>query len=245
MGSYRLLLAVMVVAFHFGGWSPLTGRTAVFGFYCLSGYLMLLVLDRVYAHKPRGPLRFYANRFLRIYPVYLFYLVAMAIAIAIRGSADFVVDAGAAPFHLVPAATAHFGVVDYLRELAFGNGSPSAPIRASDPSLVPQGWSLGIEMMFYVMAPALLLLGRRWYAWAALACAFVAYIAGTMALDLSLDHYRYKSFLGSAIVFLYGAALYRFRDRLPRLPRPELLSIGAAILWLILIQKVSGPATDA
>ena len=43
---------------------------AVWGFYCLSGYLMTLVLNEKYGFSPRGLARFAINRALRIYPAY-------------------------------------------------------------------------------------------------------------------------------------------------------------------------------
>ena len=68
MGVYRLLLAALVVFFHFGGLSWIVGRVAVFAFYCVSGFLIFQVLDRVYVEEPRGIWRFYGNRLLRLGP---------------------------------------------------------------------------------------------------------------------------------------------------------------------------------
>lgn len=46
-GTYRAFLALMVVALHLGG-IPKIGAYAVFGFYCLSGYLMTLIMQTNY-----------------------------------------------------------------------------------------------------------------------------------------------------------------------------------------------------
>lgn len=48
MGLYRFWLAITVVMFHMGGISWVSGRVAVFSFYCVSGYLIFRVLDTVY-----------------------------------------------------------------------------------------------------------------------------------------------------------------------------------------------------
>lgn len=85
MGFYRFILAVIVVMFHFGGFSSLAGRSAVFGFYCISGYLMTLVIDKVYSKMEYGVLAFYVNRALRIYPLYLFYMICTFLAIRLYG----------------------------------------------------------------------------------------------------------------------------------------------------------------
>jgi peptidoglycan/LPS O-acetylase OafA/YrhL len=75
VGVYRLLLAALVVFFHFGGLSWIVGRVAVFAFYCVSGFLIFQVLDRVYVEEPRGIWRFYGNRLLRLGPLYVVYVV--------------------------------------------------------------------------------------------------------------------------------------------------------------------------
>ena len=65
-GTYRTLLAIAVVATHFGGMSGL-GLVAVFGFFSLSGFLMTLLVNGPYRGRPRA---FLLNRFLRLYPLY-------------------------------------------------------------------------------------------------------------------------------------------------------------------------------
>jgi len=65
-GIYRTVLAVLVVIDHFSG-LKLISMTAVFGFFCLSGFLMTLLMDGPYKGR-RGA--FFTNRFLRIYPLY-------------------------------------------------------------------------------------------------------------------------------------------------------------------------------
>lgn len=68
-GTYRTLLAVMVIFLHLGG-MPVIGGYAVFGFYILSGYLMTLIMHKNYGYTRDGVARYAINRFLRIYPIY-------------------------------------------------------------------------------------------------------------------------------------------------------------------------------
>ena len=68
-GTFRAILALMVVALHLGG-IPALGNYAVFAFYCLSGYLMTLILQRNYGYTLAGFSKYIFNRFLKIYPVY-------------------------------------------------------------------------------------------------------------------------------------------------------------------------------
>ena len=52
-GTYRTLLALMVVALHLGGYRVM-GAYAVFGFYILSGYLMTLIMHVSYGYSTSG-----------------------------------------------------------------------------------------------------------------------------------------------------------------------------------------------
>ena len=73
MGVFRFILAGLVVLFHFGGLPWLVGRIAVFAFYCISGFLIFQVLDRVYLQAPGGTRRFLLNRCMRLGPLYAVY----------------------------------------------------------------------------------------------------------------------------------------------------------------------------
>lgn len=82
MGTLRLLLALAVVLFHSGpfvftGSDWVGGIVAVEGFFVVSGFYMALVLHQRYGGRLRD---FYANRLLRLFPLYwaalALYLVA-------------------------------------------------------------------------------------------------------------------------------------------------------------------------
>ena len=73
-GTYRTLLALMVVFLHLGGVSVLGGY-AVFGFYILSGYLMTYIMQKNYGYSRLGQARYAINRMLRIYPILKCYIL--------------------------------------------------------------------------------------------------------------------------------------------------------------------------
>ena len=79
-GTFRLLLALMVVQSHFAG-GALGGPVAVFGFFCLSGYLMTKIVNETYSDGVGGYLRFLGNRALRIYPAYYAAVVFAAVVL--------------------------------------------------------------------------------------------------------------------------------------------------------------------
>ena len=83
-GTYRIILALMVVALHLGNATRI-GNYAVFGFYTLSGYLMTLIMVRNYGYTTSGILKYLLNRFLRIYPVYWASIILSAAVIFLFG----------------------------------------------------------------------------------------------------------------------------------------------------------------
>ncbi len=77
-GIYRYGLAFCVAISHL--WAGMLGGPAayaVWGFYCLSGYLMTLILNEKYGFSGRGIGRFAVNRALRIYPAYYVVCIGM------------------------------------------------------------------------------------------------------------------------------------------------------------------------
>lgn len=71
--ALRFVLSLMVVVSHF--WADLLpggdGALAVMGFYVISGYVITLVWTKSYSKAPSGFKRFWFNRFIRLYPVFI------------------------------------------------------------------------------------------------------------------------------------------------------------------------------
>ncbi|BAN36207.1 acyltransferase [Sulfuricella denitrificans skB26] len=166
MGLLRTILAIAVVFAHlpFGGsFVFIGGLHAVQLFYFISGYLIAHVIATNKSYE--NPLKFYLNRILRIYPIYLavaFLSLLYAILINqkfldlyqnIPASADallifsnlfifgqdWVMFSGVNEGHLV--ATSDFKKSDFLLHTGL---------------LVPQAWTLGVELSFYALAPYVL-----------------------------------------------------------------------------------------
>lgn len=80
MGTYRLILALLVLVSHMGltvlGLNP--GVVAVISFFMLSGYVMTALIKRYYL-APRSIPDFYLDRLMRLQPQYLFYLTLSVI----------------------------------------------------------------------------------------------------------------------------------------------------------------------
>jgi peptidoglycan/LPS O-acetylase OafA/YrhL len=242
MGLFRYALSLTVVMFHCGDWSAVSGRTAVFLFYCLSGYLMALVIDRTYGTSPSGALRFWLNRALRILPPYAFWVAISILLVLLRGHVGFDVESPEEPnrhFPIDPDVPGR-GWLAIARELAFAmRVNLEALVVTSSPDVVEQAWSLGVECSFYLLAPLL------WLLWMRARWLFALVAAASFGLGLYLlatlgtpafDDRVYRNVLTSLFVFQLGMVAYGIRPKegpTLRWAMPGALALLAAYLMLV------------
>jgi peptidoglycan/LPS O-acetylase OafA/YrhL len=154
-GHYRFLLALSVMAAHYGdNLAPLPLRTVLFplgfgpigvsGFFVLSGLIVAEAAERFYAERP---LPFLANRMLRLVPPLVFSIVlAFAVwsVLAVLGPVV-PLDGG----HLRPITIAPPRPADILWSTLnlFPLPARWRPVPSID--LQPVIWSLRVEMLFY------------------------------------------------------------------------------------------------
>lgn len=129
----RFVLSVVVVVFHYdqktgatGWWRQLDGRVAVLAFLIISGYSMA-------ASLARGTQGFYRRRLLRVYP----HLITSVLLTQILTS-------------LSAAPVAHGGWGVALATIVFTPG-----LVCMVPTLNIPLWFMGVELVFYVLAPFL------------------------------------------------------------------------------------------
>jgi peptidoglycan/LPS O-acetylase OafA/YrhL len=135
-GTYRTLLALMVVAFHLGGVDYIGGY-AVFGFYTLSGYLMTLIMRDNYGYTFSGISKYAVNRFLRIYPLYWASIALSVILIYLVG------ERYASHYHqsiYLPRT-----ITDVIKNIFIYFPS------LESPRLTPPAWALTVEIFYYVL----------------------------------------------------------------------------------------------
>ena len=190
MGFYRLFLAYLVALSHAGllwdGVNP--GIVACISFFMLSGYVMTALIDRHYPALDRVG-AFYADRALRLYPQFLFYSLATIFAAEALGLRH-------------QWMTAPPSLPSDLAQLAM------APLNCGpcfSDMLMPQSWSLGLEVFFYAAFPFLLIPEKR--------APFAFASAGVFALAycgrLSPDWFTYRLLFGNLFVFMMGSWLRR------------------------------------
>lgn len=201
MGTLRLILALLVLLSHadlrIAQLNP--GVTAVVGFYLISGYVMAGLVHRHYDSAARMPW-FYLDRVMRLAPQYLLYAgLTLAWFLWARTPTDFLKHA--------PGAT------DILNNLLvvplnfyMFNGSDAF-------TLIPPAWSLGAELQFYLLAPAMVL-------WPRVGLALAAASFGVHALAwlgrLNTDWFGYRLLPGILWVFGVGMLLFHWHRSHPR-----------------------------
>jgi peptidoglycan/LPS O-acetylase OafA/YrhL len=201
LGSIRLLLAFMVVTSHTPGYPhgvwPDIGWVAVVTFFFISGYLMPLAFERNYVGREwrERALRFWANRILRIYPLYWIALAGMFVILWVKQGQALEI-------------ASNNSIIYFLKNVLLC-GMNQSWLGEPDVRLVGPAWSLDIELQYYLLVPALCFIGLKVDRWgcfvlgAAIVMTAVTFISplGMQAIDRALP--------GWAMFFLLGFMFQR------------------------------------
>ena len=255
MGTFRFLLAIAVTVSHFGGlWGHrfMDGLMAVQCFYMVSGFLISLVLSGKYdANTPAGLRLFYTNRALRIFVPYWTFCLLIIVA-------QTIVSAGPQSPLIQQWPEMSFATRVYLMFtnifvigqewtmwLSYEHGS-LIPVWSSDglpthPSIfyvIPQAWSMSLELMFYALAP--FLVRRHWLM-------LLAYIAATyaarqllMAYGFNGSGFVYRFFPVELGLFLAGVLAHRvfaFADARRKGSLAASVAVTAALISMMFIMR--------
>lgn len=260
MGILRVYLALCVITAHGGSvlpWRMHDGKQAVQVFYLISGFYMAMVLSSRYA-TPRD---FYVSRSMRIFPPYWIVLVGTVLLCATTGLlfdqwfllSPYVTHPldrnGAAGLWLTGFSNLTLIGQDWVMFLSHDFGHPlhftdnfyhdASPLWRY--LLVPQCWSVGVELTFYALAPYLNRLRSRWLVFIALA-ALAARLFAYWRMGLAHDPWDYRFFPFEMSLFLFGMLGYRLYKR-TTVPQPSQrfrcnskcsYLLGAFILLLLL-----------
>jgi peptidoglycan/LPS O-acetylase OafA/YrhL len=213
MGLLRAILAIAVVFAHCGwngGFVFTGGQAAVQCFYLISGFLISYVLLNNRHYK--NVWRFYSNRALRIYPVSLV-IAAISLIASIIGNPQFIQIYHRAPLSGITLLT-FSNVFLFGQDWIMFFGLHSGALRFLwDPSrsdlplyqglLVPQAWTLGVELTFYLVAP-FVVRNRRILVLAATGSFLVRVVLLVQGIGFR-DPWTYRFFPSELGLFLIGA----------------------------------------
>jgi peptidoglycan/LPS O-acetylase OafA/YrhL len=176
--------------------------------------MMTMTLEESYLGRKGGVRDFLVNRALRIYPLYW---------LAIAGAA--------AALYGLPKLSLHgeLSLPDEMWEW-IGNIAIFGPIEDDTGKhwrFLSVGWSLHVELLFYLLIPLLLLYRRLHTAWVAGSMMMLVYY---LVVPVSFK-FRYFDIVGTFPAFAAGSALYVWRDMWRTVPH----WLGAFAIALALV----------
>jgi peptidoglycan/LPS O-acetylase OafA/YrhL len=261
LGTFRFLLALSVALSHFGtvwGYHIMNGRMAVQCFYMISGFLISLVLSHKYdPSTTEGRRLFYSNRALRIFvPYWSFCVMILGVHVLIYYAFGirFGVDAAFAqhwPEMTLPTriyllfSNIFILTQEWSMWLVYQSGA-IIPVWNSDlhnPHLgtfevIPQAWSVSLELMFYALAP--FLVRRHWLVLVAIIVATYVLRSVAAAYGFSGSGFAYRFFPFEIGLFLAGVLshrVYAYVNSRGVMRFSVSLAIGATLIGTVLIQQ--------
>jgi len=242
MGIIRLLLALSVVLSHsysFFRINILGGELAVQAFFIISGFYMSLILNEKYIAKNGSYNLFISNRFMRIFPIYLCVLllsalfyqygymnppanpeVQIAFGNPMEMYAQYYPDITLASFFFLVFTNMLIFFQDCVMFMGLtpeGSLFFTPNFWLTNPQLykfllIPQAWSIALELTFYLIAPFLV---RRKVSiiitliLSAFALRFIAYQAG-----YEKDPWSYRFLPFELAYFLLGTLSYNLYKKI-------------------------------
>lgn len=256
MGSIRLFLAFAVIVSHAVALEidVMPGTVAVQAFFIISGFYMSLILNEKY--EKSSLFTFYTNRFCRLFPTYLVVLFFSFAALWFFDAGIFTrLDKFRRVFSNGPVLAlsylwANLAVLgqDVLFLVGvnpenyafFWDLHGNASLKAWSFILVPQAWSLSIEIYFYLLAPFILRRSHRWVA-------MVFFISLGLRVFIMSKGPEYDLFLrrffpAELSLFLAGYFSYLLYSRVRNHHRERLMGLlcwAALILVLVFYNSIS------
>lgn len=193
MGIYRFLLSIFVAISHTGvlinGLNP--GVIAVISFFLISGYVMTALIYKNY-FAPKKIIWFYLDRIIRIYPQYLFNIIAVLIIYSLFGINS----------HYL-SQPSQVGLLQNI--LIIPMGFYMIPWIGEKFMIIPPAWSLGLEGCFYILIPFILIYKLQKTFFCLSSIIFLLAYLGI----INTDYFGYRLIFGTIFIFICGSFLYK------------------------------------
>jgi peptidoglycan/LPS O-acetylase OafA/YrhL len=212
LGVLRTILACAVLLTHTGGFLLFNitagGIVPVEIFYIISGFYMSLVLNEKYV-GPGTWHTFYTNRLVRLLPVY--WVVALG-ALAIYA---WIYRSTGSGIFIGVTRLSEQGQWGQISMIAVSNATLLG-INYQNLLLVQPAWTLGVELIFYALAP-LIVRRHAWLIAGVLMASIMLRLAYFWGVDLGAAPDSYNFFPYELAYFMAGALAYKLyvkvRDR--------------------------------
>jgi len=233
IGTLRFLLALAVLLLHSDFVEFEAAQIAVLTFFYLSGFLMQRAITRYLNWQ-----RFLLNRFLRLTPT-LLVISLLTWTIIARASDEFLRGFGF--IYLRDATSYGAAALPPLSSLITIDANPTIPYLGFESELVPQAWSIGNEMLFYLSVPFLATLGLG-----SLAAVLLMGISLSTFLILTqleeFDYLIYTNVFATYSVFLLGFFFAKyFRTGVSISPRISRIARYLCYLLIVFSLRVDFP----
>jgi len=247
MGLLRFILAISVILAHSGsifGFEILNSQAAVQSFYIISGFYMSLIIQEKYKFKRNSFKLFISNRFLRLFPVYwaillLTILLSLGLFFNSHGanfgqmqpylqnfqkmnffSFSFLVFTNI--FLFFQDIVMFLGLDTITGHLFFTSNYHNTYPALYTFLLVPQAWTISVEIMFYLIAPFLVKRDVK-------LILVLILISITLRMlihssGLYYDPWSYRFFPTECVFFLLGNISYRIYSKIKTLQINPLFS---------------------
>lgn len=216
MGFVRLLLAISVVSAHSSThpfFNLVGGTVAVKTFYIISGFYIAMIINNY-----KNNTSFYINRYLRLFPVYFFcFLITFIVwsGTTFKGLKLFDND-GLSIYSNIFLLISNIFI--FFQDIVMFFGIDDGKLHfvkylsISDQPLyhflfVPQGWTLGLELSFYLIAP-FLVKKRNIKLIIFLIILSIAFRIILILFDYKGDPWTYRFFPSELALFLLGSLSY-------------------------------------
>ncbi|UJL36110.1 acyltransferase family protein [Pantoea agglomerans] len=179
------MLAILVLLSHCGiklpGYNQ--GVTAVVSFLIISGYVITKLISAKFPDKSDIK-PFYLDRALRLFPQFIFYLILTSVLyIIFDGTEKITISQFFVNALMLPLNTFAVYNNDYI--------------------IVPQSWSLGLELQFYLLIP-FILLSKKKATWAV--ASIILFLPAYLGI-VNTDYFGYRMLTGTLFIFLLGSMM--------------------------------------
>jgi len=252
VGVLRLLLAISVVINHteaIFGFRLVDAAIAVQAFYIISGFYMAMILNEKYYGKGSYKL-FITNRFLRLYPIYWTVLLGtiLACVVIVKTSGVGTLNLYSQHYDSMNLSSFLFliftNIFMFFQDIVMFLGLDTTTgalfftsnFWETSPMLnqflfIPQAWTIGIELTFYLIAP-LLVRRKTIHIIAFMFCSLLLRFVLVFGFNLTYDPWTYRFFPTELFFFLAGIIAYRLYKYFQRFQMKENYLL---IIWIGLL----------